>query len=355
MHGRAGRSGRVRPPRSRREAGVAGSAGSRPGSSLPGVALPAVVQPVRRDRGSVRPLHGLRTLARGTAPSRRLSALRSPARGGCTGERRHRSDSGTADGRDRAVSDLPQSVSSVRSGGRTLELRPTVERPHPSHEVPPGPRGGRRARTTPRPRADGSIRLPDARCGDRATAVQAAAPLPRIQPCRGAGRHCPRRAESGTTTEGPHRPAPLAAASQGRKRSGAPRERSGHFHRSPVAIRSSTRRDRGRRADDRCHRVRARGGAPGRRSGTDRSLVLRPDSSCLNLDRTSFPVTLLGRSRAGPAREPVSAAPRRSCPRSRARAWLWPRSIRTPVRKRRSESGPTGAKRYGWTPTSPRP
>ena len=210
--GRAQRKGA--PPEKQARGGVAGSAGSRPGSSLPGVALPAVVQPVRRDRGSVRPLHGLRTLARrhcSFAPPVRSAQPRSRwlhRRTQAPQRLRYR------DGRDpRRV--RPASISLLRSIGWSHPgASSTVERPHPSHEVPPGPRGGRRARTTPRPRADGSIRLPDARCGDRATAVQAAAPLPRIQPCRGAGRHCPRRAESGTTTEGPHRPAPLAAASQ---------------------------------------------------------------------------------------------------------------------------------------------
>ena len=290
------------------------------------MALPAGVQSVRRDRGPVRPLRGLRTLSRGTAPSHRLPALCGPARGGRTGERGHRDDSGTAGGGGRTVSlsGLPQSISSVRSGGRTLELRPAVERPHPSHEVPPGPRGGRRARTTPRGGADGSIRLHNARCGDRATSVQAPAPLPRIQPCRGAGRHCPRRAGSGATTEGPHRPAPHAAAGQGPKCGGAPRECRGRVHRSPVAIRSTTGRDRGRRVDDRRHRIRARGGAPGRRSGTDRSLVLRPDSSCLNLDRTPFPDTLLSAGLVPAANGNASLPAGRPSTRIQPRSRAWP-------------------------------
>ena len=102
-------------------------------------ALPEVLQPLRRGRFARGSLPRLRALARCASPWHRLPALRGAAHGDYRG--------GAADGRRTcldAVRRVPQSPSPLRSGGRALELRPTVERPHPSHEVPPGPRGGRR-------------------------------------------------------------------------------------------------------------------------------------------------------------------------------------------------------------------
>ena len=172
-----------------------------------GPALPEELQPLRRDRSARRSLPRLRALARCASPRRRLPSMRGAAhgdhRGGAPDDRRTRPHA--------------------------------VRRVPPSHEVPPGPGGGRRARAASCRRGRVSTRLRPARRGARTASFAAAPPLPRIQPCRGACRHRPPGAEPQGASRSPHRPASHSAPGEGRGRGGTPRERRGRVHRAPVA------------------------------------------------------------------------------------------------------------------------
>ena len=214
--GRAGADGLTPAPGCGRGVDVAGSADSRPDSRRARLALPEDVQPLRRGRGSARSLPRLRTLPGGAAASRGLPALRGSAPHGCRG------GGGARRFGARAVSRVPRTTSSLRPGGRTVELRTSAQQPHPSHEVSPGALGRGRPRAPPRARGGVPPRLCDARRGDRTAHLPTAAPPARIQPRGRAGRHRPAGAGSPAAAEGPHRQAPHAASGEGGKRGGAP-------------------------------------------------------------------------------------------------------------------------------------
>ena len=259
-----------RAPGRRGRVDAAGTTRSRPFPGGGATALSEELQPLWRDRFARGSLPRLRALARCASPRHRLPALRCAAHG----DHRRGADDGRRT-RPHAVRCVPQSPSPLRSGGRTLELRATAERPHPSHEVPPGPRGGCRARKAPRPGGERSARChPAARCGDWSASFAAPTPLPGIQPCRGARRHRPPGAGAPDDPGRAHRPAPHAAPGEGRERGGAPRERRRRVHRSPVAGGPPRGRDGGRRPDDRRHRVRAGRRSSGSGRGAGRGVVL---------------------------------------------------------------------------------
>ena len=258
------------------------------------VALPAGVQPLRRNRSPGQSLPGLLPRARTVAPALRVSPMRNPDRRRvCGGPRAGR-------GRVRRLSGLPRQSSSVRPGSRTVELRPASQQSRSPDEVLPGSGGGGSPRTTSRARAGGADPAPGARCGSRAAALQAPPPQAGIQPRRGVGGHCPARPRPATATVRTHRPPPLSSPGEGTKRGGTLRERRGCVHDSPVALPDETSGDCRRRADHGRHRIRAGAGAARARCGMDRGLVLCPSHPRLS----GGPWTILaGTSAAATARE----------------------------------------------------